>query len=376
MLRCMVILTVLLMTAVNAQEKSCGNPGVIDNGHYQTPGGLLFGATITAVCNKGYELQGQQCRRCRDYGWDGSAPVCKKKSCGNPCMIVNGHYQTPGGLLFGATITAVCNEGYKLQGQPHRKCEDYGWDGSAPVCAKKSCENPGVIDNGKYLIPDGLLFGATITAVCNESYKLRGQQHRRCRDNGWDGSAPVCESYRKEQSGKLTCRQNGWEPSDQWCIEITCDLPSIKNAVINPSSSPYKYGSSVQISCNEGYKIEGTDVLTCWDHGWNSSLPQCIDITCDSPSIPNGVISYISPLYMYGDSIQIWCSQGFRIEGSDNLTCRQYGWNPPLPQCIVVAGVALLRMKNRECEECKAPSNPEDSSLGKMSSSDSIAEET
>ncbi|XP_053338720.1 seizure protein 6 homolog isoform X2 [Clarias gariepinus] len=164
----------------------------------------------------------------------------------------------------------------------------------------------------------------------------------------------------------------------QQCVmkEITCDLPSIKNAVINPSSSPYKYGSSVQISCNEGYKIEGTDVLTCWDHGWNSSLPQCIDITCDSPSIPNGVISYISPLYMYGDSIQIWCSQGFRIEGSDNLTCRQYGWNPPLPQCIVVAGVALLRMKNRECEECKAPSNPEDSSLGKMSSSDSIAEET
>lgn len=33
---------------------------------------------------------------------------------------------------------------------------------------EKSCGHPGEIHNGKYLFPEGILFGATVTAQCNE----------------------------------------------------------------------------------------------------------------------------------------------------------------------------------------------------------------
>lgn len=33
---------------------------------------------------------------------------------------------------------------------------------------ENSCGSPGKILNGKYLIPEGILLGATITAQCNE----------------------------------------------------------------------------------------------------------------------------------------------------------------------------------------------------------------
>ena len=34
-------------------EKSCGNPGDVPNGRYDMTGGIDFGSTITAICDEG-----------------------------------------------------------------------------------------------------------------------------------------------------------------------------------------------------------------------------------------------------------------------------------------------------------------------------------
>ncbi|KAF5895070.1 complement component receptor 1-like protein, partial [Clarias magur] len=304
---------------LQCNKRSCGNPGEIVNGKYQTPDGLLFGATITAVCNEGYHLVGQRNRNCRENGWDGRTPVCevndREKSCGNPDEIVNGKYQTPEGILFGATITAVCNQGYHLVGQRNRNCRENGWDGRTPVCEVVKCEAPPHISNGTFDPEDELyVYGEAVTYSCEGGRDLIGPS-------------------------VITCSSNGtFQPPPPQCLFVSCDSPQISNAVrIEGKSPPYKYKEFVHYQCNKGYRMEGSDNLTCTENGWDPPPPQCTVITCpEPPAINNGQFSPLKELYEYGETVTYACNQGFRVTQPSTISCTNDGTFEAVPQCLVM----------------------------------------
>ncbi|KAK2825057.1 hypothetical protein Q7C36_018984 [Tachysurus vachellii] len=332
------------------------------------------GSTLTYKCSTGYvpkQPGSSNSITCKGNQWTELQLQCKLKSCGSPGEIPHGKYLTPDGILFGATATAQCDEGYMLVGERTRNCQDNGWDGRDPVCEVKSCGNPGDISHGKYLTTEGILFGATITAQCDEGYTLVGERTRNCRDDGWDGRDPVCEVvkcinppsvpdgvFEPEEEvynygdgvyysckrgldlfgpSLLTCSNDGtFQPAPPRCLFVTCERPEILNAVrIEGKSPPYKYSDFVRYRCNEGYKMEGSDFLICKEDGWDPPPPQCTKI-CDPQTIQNAVIVGISSLYRYNDSVQIRCNEGYKTVGSDHLTCGVNGWSPGFSPCTVM----------------------------------------
>lgn len=59
---------------------------------------------------------------------------------------------------------------------------------------------------------------------------------------------------------------------------IKCDAKQINNAERIKDQSPYVYKESVQYRCNEGYKMQGSNTTTCKVNGWNPPPPECIGI--------------------------------------------------------------------------------------------------
>ncbi|XP_053500255.1 complement component receptor 1-like protein [Ictalurus furcatus] len=345
----------------------CPKPTGITDGTFEPEDDSYdYGEAVTYYCNRGLDLIGLPVSTCSSNGtFQPSPPRCLRVSCERPEIpnSVRIEGKSPP-YKYKNFVRYQCNKGYRMNGSDYLTCKEDGWNPPPPQCNVITCLKPPDIKNGTFNPQKELYeYGETVTWSCNQGFRLGGASTISCTDDGTFETSPQClditcdspsvpnavisgsspyrygvsvqiscnQGYRIEGSNKLTCAENGWTPSLPRCIDITCDSPSVPNAVIS-GSSPYRYGVSVQISCNQGYRIEGSNKLTCAENGWTPSLPRCIDITCDSPSVPNAVISGSSP-YRYGVSVQISCNQGYRIEGSNKLTCAENGWTPPPPKC-------------------------------------------
>ncbi|XP_034167547.2 C4b-binding protein alpha chain [Pangasianodon hypophthalmus] len=378
MLRYLIILFTLLMTAVNVRAQ-CERPAVggnrilTDDSDQQT---FPDGSTVKFRCSSGYvpvRISASRSITCTGTQWSKLEFLCKKKSCGNPGEIHHGKYLFPEGILFGATITAQCNEGFWLVGQPSRNCRETGWDGRAPVCKVAKCLKPPSITNGIFdPVEDSYDYREAVIYSCKRGLDLIGPSEITCSGDGTFQPPPPrclfvsCESpkipnavriegrgppykynnfiryqcnkgYRMEGSDFLTCKEDGWNPPPPQCTVITClEPPAIDNGLFDPLKELYEYGQTVTYSCNEGFRLRGASTIACTDDGTFQTSPQCQEISCDPPAIPNAVIDESLPRYRYGVSVQIRCNKGYRIVGSDELMCWKYGWIPPLPKCIEV----------------------------------------
>ncbi|MCJ8741892.1 hypothetical protein PDJAM_G00075980 [Pangasius djambal] len=188
----------------------------------------------------------------------------------------------------GSILTFRCSIGYQPEqsgGSRSITCTGKQWTKLELQCKKKSCGSPGELSNGKYLTPNGILFGATAFAECNEGYLVVGPKSRNCVDNGWDQRAAVCEAVK--------------------CLPP----PAIQNGNFHPVEDSYNYKDAVTYSCSAV-------------------------ITCDAPRIDQGErIEGKAPPYKYKDFVRYRCKKGYTMTGSDSLTCEVNGWDPSPPVC-------------------------------------------
>ena len=64
---------------VQLTARSCGNPGVPDNGK-KNSSTYKYGNSIAFECDDGYTLSGPAVRTCQNTGmWTGIQPTCKSK---------------------------------------------------------------------------------------------------------------------------------------------------------------------------------------------------------------------------------------------------------------------------------------------------------
>ncbi|XP_071332929.1 complement receptor type 1-like [Trachinotus anak] len=136
----------------------------------------------------------------------------------------------------------------------------------------------------------------------------------------------------------VQCVRGEWTKLTLKCEKKSCgyagDLP---NGQLNYEGNSY-LGEKVYAVCNEGYTLKGPSYLICKKSGWTGEFPTCEEgeTTCSNPAVANSVKSGgDASVYRVGDSVTFTCSQGFQLDGAQQVTCGPDGqWQPQPPQCL------------------------------------------
>ncbi|CAH1263510.1 CSMD3 [Branchiostoma lanceolatum] len=271
----------------------------------QMSGGHVFGDQVTFVCNSGYDLNGSSSRTCQADGtWSGIQPVCDRLKC--PDVSDPAHGSVTGGLYLGDTVAYTCDSGYELHGTPIQICQsDQTWSGTQPRCDRKQCSTLDPPLNGK--VNGSNLYGDTVAFTCNVGFDLVGDQIRTCQsDQQWSGTQPYCQK--------------------QECIQL--QAPSH-----GTMSGGTFYGNQMTFTCDPGYEIFGSAVLTCQgNQQWSGAPPTCTMITC--PPLSPVSSGQMSGGNSYGDQVMFVCDVGYSLSGSPARTCQADGtWSGTQPVC-------------------------------------------
>ncbi|MGH0173419.1 UNVERIFIED_CONTAM: hypothetical protein FKN15_065536 [Acipenser sinensis] len=98
----------------------------------------------------------------------------------------------------------------------------------------------------------------------------------------------------------------------------------------------FSYNSACDFSCEAGYKLNGSDRVQCTaSKEWTSQSPVCEAVKCHTLEAPqNGSMNCSD--FRYNSSCQFSCAEGFDLKGAESLTCRASGqWTGEPPQCEV-----------------------------------------
>jgi len=172
----------------------CGDPGDPYGGYRHIATDTKYESTVTYTCKPDHHLEGENSQVCQGDGlWSGSKPVCLERSCGNPGVPDNGE-KNSSSYKYDNVVSFSCNVGYNMQGSQVRTCQTNGeWTGTQPTCLIVSCGDPGTPTNGvRY--GDTFTYQSRVVMECDPQYKLVGETTRTCQADGtWSGTQPICE---------------------------------------------------------------------------------------------------------------------------------------------------------------------------------------
>ena len=356
---------------------NCGDPGGISNGN-KDGATYHYGAVVSYSCDTGYYINGSQTLQCQaDGNWNGTVPSCDVVACTTP-QIAYGNIT--GNNIYNSKVVISCDMGYELNGTSTLMCQANGmWNGSIPSCDVVTCIVP-QIDYGS--ITGNNTYNSAIVISCDVGYKLNGTSSLICQANGvWNASTPTCnikscsdpgpvpingcmnstiytynsviryscnDGYMVNGSEVIVCRANGtWSDDVPTCDIVTCTVPQIDYGNITGTNT---YNSTIEISCDTGYEVYGSSILTCQANGtWSDSIPTCNIKSCSDPGPApiNGGMN--GTMYTYNSIIRYFCDDGYTVNGSDVIVCQDNGnWSSTPPTCAPVM-----------CDSLTAPNNGE-----------------
>uniref|UniRef100_A0A8C9Q084 Complement component 4 binding protein alpha n=1 Tax=Spermophilus dauricus TaxID=99837 RepID=A0A8C9Q084_SPEDA len=305
-------------------KKRCSNPGDLPNGRVEIKTDLAFGSQIEFSCSEGFVLKGPTTSYCeiqdKRVAWSNPFPVCLIVKCEPPPDISNGKHSGSDEDLFtyGSSVTYTCDPNFSLIGNASISCtvenKTVGvWSPSPPTCENINCPAPvvphGIIISGfgpTYSYKDSIVFG------CQKGFNLKGSSSIHCEANKkWNTSPPICEPMSHHQN---------------------CNFPpTIAHGHHKPSFHLYK--TEIVYECDVGYQLVGEAKLSCSYSQWSPEPPQC-KATCRKPEIKNGTLSVNKYQYLEMESITVHCDSGFKVVGSQMITCSEdTAWHPAVPKC-------------------------------------------
>ncbi|XP_069817427.1 seizure 6-like protein [Dendropsophus ebraccatus] len=192
------------------------------------------------------------------------------------------------------------------------------------VSRNDSCSDLPEIQNGwKTTSHTDLVRGAKITYQCDPGYDIVGSETLTCQwDLSWSSDPPFCEKI-------MYCTDPG---------EVEHSTRLISDPVL-------LVGTTIQYTCNTGFVLEGSSLLTCYSREtgtpiWTSRIPHCVSeesLACDNPGLPeNGYQILYKRLYLPGESLTFMCYEGFELMGEVTIKCilgQPSQWSGPLPIC-------------------------------------------
>nr|XP_022315266.1 receptor-type tyrosine-protein phosphatase kappa-like [Crassostrea virginica] len=274
-----------------------------------------YNETVTFSCIPGFKLVGEPIRRCQQSGHFMNLPSCTGVTCNKPIIpyaaIIQPNQQT---YRYNEAVTFSCSPGFRLIGQAVRRCQQNGQFGNLPSCTGVTCNKP-IIPYAAIIQPNQQTYryNEAVTFSCSPGFRLIGQAVRRCQQNGQFGNLPSCTG-------------------------VTCNKPIIPYAaIIQPNQQTYRYNEAVTFSCSPGFRLIGQALRRCQQNGQFGNLPSCTVVTCSRPKIPNAMIHPEKGTYEYNETVRFSCALGFSLIGAFVKSCQQDGhFEGNLPSCTEV----------------------------------------
>ncbi|KAK9403970.1 CFH: Complement factor H, partial [Crotalus adamanteus] len=195
-----------------------------------------------------------------------------------------------------------------------------------PLCISErggNCSGPPRTENGDIttLSEKQYRSGSSVEFRCQRYYAMEGQNRSFC-DNGAWIEVPICLDPCMIPKTKLESQK----------IEVKDGKDASENIFV-------QRGHSIELTCKTGYILaadssQSASIIHC--DGTTPVIPNCKEITCNSPRILNGFFRSQRTIFLYGDVIRIQCNSGFTFEpnnGGQVIECTKNGWLPPL-KCV------------------------------------------
>ncbi|KAB0405266.1 hypothetical protein E2I00_017653, partial [Balaenoptera physalus] len=253
-------------------------PPVIENGIRMSENKSLFSLreSVRFRCQPGFAMKGPSTVECQAQNkWGPELPSCSRGtllfftqyvSHLQKSYMVNTLQATrttfpPGRKCSTAVSPAMISEGLLLcTVRPRETGARKLPDVQVPILSSvKSCADfLDQLPNGHVLFPLNFHLGAKVSFICDEGFQLKGSSASYCILVGtkslWNNSVPVCE---RKSCGKPPEPFNGM-------VHINTDT---------------RFGSTVNYSCNKGYRLIGSPSATCLLSGidvtWDKKAPIC-----------------------------------------------------------------------------------------------------
>nr|BAR45632.1 limulus clotting factor C-like [Ammothea sp. RS-2014] len=265
------------------------------------------GSRISYTCNAGHKLRGNSYNRCSLSGiWEDSIPICVAV-----CEI-------PQNLPPNMRIELI-NDDLKVLskgGPPSAKATFYP-ESSHPAIQQGSSQ--GYQSQSRSTGRDDFI--SSIVFSCDSGYSLVGQRSLICINGQWSGSIPKC----LKKCPIVVNPQNG--------------IASISNG-----AGDILPGTTVTVTCNEGYQPAADAFITCLEDGkWSSDVTTCVPLVlCADPGLPEGATRESFAPYTSGKAIMYSCKDDAILIGDSTTVCQNSGeWSSEPPLCIAVSGKSI-----------------------------------
>lgn len=312
-------------------------------------GSSSYQSTRVFTCDEGYVLAGSPSNtlQCEASGlWNASQPVCAAVQCSALQELDNGVFSCGDDadvrFSYGNTCSFSCATGYRLVGPSRVTCTSAAeWSERMPRCEAITCQNP---EGEAHLISrcsqplTELRPNSTCSFSCEAGFELKGSHTARCSEDGqWSEAIP-------------TCKAKGCPaPEIPTNAQISCS-PSPSSPA--STGTPHPLGMVCIFSCHEGHELQGAPSMECANPGqWTSTPPNCTAVRCPLLEDPkNGHINCSNSYPVYKSECSFTCNQGYSLDGRDLLTCEGHGnWstgeNPtcqaPSSQAAAIASGAV-----------------------------------
>lgn len=334
----------------NFLEKTCKHPGSVQDADLN--GGFTVGDVVTYTCNNGFvQVSGTSLLCQLNQTWAGILPVCERRNCSSPKIIQNGVLKA-NSTQFMDIIKYICNTGYtSSQGKVlTRVCQADGhWSGAEPECEKVDCGSPGTFKNA-FVTGSGTTYQSKYSYECFVGYE------------------------KSEGETEISCQADAtWSELPLYCTALQCpELGPIENAVFFGGNN---YDNEKRYLCKFGYAhTDGHMKRKCLlSKRWSGSPPVCSEIhqSINEPVIPlnendmcqpigdvEGAEKYGPATYArIGESVAFVCYNGFFFEHDSKLKtieiiCQNNAkWSASLPKCVPKSCDTPRRVPNALSED-------------------------
>ncbi|XP_063307067.1 complement receptor type 1-like isoform X1 [Pelobates fuscus] len=316
---------VFFMTFIALAQGDCGPPPEVNHTKPIPVTTFSVGVSVVYQCDRDsgyYENPGMsKTITCQDDStWTQISELCIR-ACKPPPRLQYGELKQTfidmNVFIKGQEVEYSCRPGYRRAPRTVTKItcqEDFTWSAPEEFCIRKSCSNPGEIENGE-MLAENFLFGSRVTYTCNEGFRMiTRRNYRDCQADGtWTNELPVCDAQ-------------------------ICTPPDTSGnlAIISPKDQ-YQYLDSISYECKNGLELIGTAYSHCTANGtWGSSPPECKGVNCPEPVVPNSVkeSGFVGP-YKLNFGVTFKCKEVNIMIGSSSVKCNADSqWTPELPQCV------------------------------------------
>ncbi|XP_052773190.1 sushi, von Willebrand factor type A, EGF and pentraxin domain-containing protein 1-like [Mya arenaria] len=285
---------ILVDELVNGTQESLGT---------NITGGFEPGAVFKYECYTGYSFRDTDTVTCTKNGTWTVLPECMP-DCDVPPEVSNATI-TYNGTGFGSSALYTCDTDFYLIGPSTIYCSDNSTWSAPPRCVQVYCGSPVLIANGT-TVYNSTAVGSTASYTCQSGFTLVGPD-------------------------LVTCLENG---TGYWSTEPECVIDCGEPVQIANGTAIYNttiLGSNASYTCQSGFGLKGTNLVTCMDDGYWTKEPQCATVCNSPPALANGYVASQNGLFV-GDVVKYSCNGNFTLQGAD-VACLASGSWSTLPVC-------------------------------------------